>query len=149
MLAMHAVDPKIQSLLERYAAAVLAKDADALLGLYDRDVRLFDAWGTWSCDGAAPWREAVDRWFGSLGDERVRVMFADVAVVAEAALAVVSTIVTYAAETAAGEPLRSMDNRLTWALRDDGRGFVVVHEHTSAPIGVDDGRAILSRPRSP
>ncbi len=143
---MEEPEAAVHRLLDGYAAAAHAKDADAFMRLYDPAVRVFDAWGVWSHDGAPAWREAVDGWFGSLGDERVAVRFADVSIVAGGSLAAMSAIVTYAALTASGEPLRAMDNRIGWVLRDDGRGFVVVHEHTSAPIGFDDGRAMLARP---
>ena len=57
-----------------------------------------------------------------------------------------SATVTYAAVSATGEKLRSMQNRLTWGLRRNGQAGVVLHEHTSVPIGFDDMKAILQRP---
>lgn len=62
---------EITGVLDAYAAAVLAKDADALVGLYANDVRVFDLWGQWAYDGATAWRRPVEEWFGSLGDERI------------------------------------------------------------------------------
>lgn len=50
-----------------------------------------------------------------------------------------------AAVSTAGAVLRSMQNRLTWGLRMNGQNAVVVHEHTSAPIGFEDMKAILQR----
>ena len=113
--------------------------------LYHPAVRVFDTWGVWLYDGAPAWRIAVEGWFASLGSERVRASFAEVQTSAEHGLAVVSAIVTYAAESAQGEVLRSMQNRLTWVLRESGHVFRIAHEHTSAPIGFEDAKAILAR----
>ena len=38
-----------------------------------------------------------------------------------------------------------MQNRLTWALRVSGHVLRIAHEHTSAPIGFEDQKAILQR----
>jgi ketosteroid isomerase-like protein len=57
----------------------------------------------------------------------------------------VSGIVTYAALSVQGEQLRSMQNRLTWVLKTSGHVLRIVHEHTSAPVGFEDAKAILSR----
>ena len=128
-----------------YAAAVLVKDVDAFMRLYHPTVRVFDAWGIWLYDGAPAWRIAVEGWFASLGSERVRVSFADVQTTAENAMAVVSAVVTYAAESAQGEALRAMQNRITWVFRETGHVFRIAHEHTSAPLGFEDSKAILTR----
>jgi len=113
--------------------------------LYHPTVRVFDAWGVWLYEGAPYWRVAVEGWFASLGTERVRVSFSDVQITGEQALAAASAIVTYAAESAQGVSLRSMQNRITWVLRESGHVFRIVHEHTSAPIGFEDSKAILAR----
>ena len=60
-------------------------------------------------------------------------------------MAAVSAIVTYAALSAQGEPLRAMENRLTWVLRTTGHVLRVVHEHTSVPISFDEAKPILQR----
>jgi hypothetical protein len=38
-----------------------------------------------------------------------------------------------------------MQTRLTWVLRTRGHVLRIVHEHTSAPVGFDDSKAILQR----
>lgn len=138
-------DKSIERVLEAYAAAVHAKDVEAFMRLYDPAVRVFDAWGVWSHDGAAAWRIAVEGWLMSLGTERVRVTFDDVGTIAGRDVAVVSAIVTYAGISAQGEELRTMQNRITWALRTAGHVMRIVHEHTSAPIDFDESKAILQR----
>jgi len=138
-------DKQTQRVIGSYAAAVFAKDVEAFMRLYQPTVRVFDAWGVWLYEGAPAWQIAVEGWFASLGTERVRVSFADVQTVAEQTLATVSAVVTYAAESTTGEPLRTMQNRLTWVLRESGHVFRIAHEHTSAPIGFEDFKAILAR----
>jgi uncharacterized protein (TIGR02246 family) len=139
------LDKQISRVMRSYEAAVFARDAEAFMRLYHPGVRVFDAWGVWLYQGADAWRTAVEGWFASLGGERVRVSFSDVQTFGEQALATVSAIVTYAAESAQGESLRTMQNRITWVLRETGHVFRIVHEHTSAPIGFEDLKAILAR----
>jgi len=137
-------EKSIARVLQSYAAAVLAADVEAFMRLYDPRVRVFDAWGVWSYEGSAAWRRAVEGWFGSLGNEKVKVTFDDVQTSAGRESSMVTAVVTYAGVSAEGRELRAMQNRLTWVLRttDDLR---IVHEHTSAPIGFTDSKAILQR----
>jgi uncharacterized protein (TIGR02246 family) len=131
-------------LLERYAAAARAKDVEAFLALYADDVRSFDLWERWSYDGKDELRAMVTEWFGSLGDETVAVEFDEVRTQVGADVAAVSAFTTFRGISAAGEELRSMNNRLTWVLRREGDGWRIVHEHTSAPAG-DEGKVSLRR----
>lgn len=142
---MSDTEKQVQRVIGSYQAAVLAKDVEALMRLYHPAARVFDTWGVWLYEGAPSWQRAVEGWFTSLANERVRVSFSEVQTISERALATVSAIVTYAAESAQGEPLRSMQNRITWVLRETGHVLRIVHEHTSAPIGFDDSKAILTR----
>jgi ketosteroid isomerase-like protein len=139
------IESSIARVLDAYRSAVLAKDVDAFMRLYDPGVRVFDTWGVWSYEGAEPWRRAVEGWFTSLGTETVKVTFEDLRTSASSGSAVVSAIVTYAGISAAGEALRSMQNRLTWALMTKGHVLRIVHEHTSAPVGFEDSKAILQK----
>ena len=142
---MSDTEKSIARVLEIYRSAVFAKDAVAFMRLYDPDVRVFDAWGVWSHEGAAAWQIAVEGWFVSLGTERVKVTFDDVQTSEGRDLVMVSAIVTYAGLSAQGEPLRAIQNRLTWVLRTTGHVLRIVHEHTSAPIAFDGSKAILQR----
>ena len=139
------IDKSIAQILESYKSAVLARDVEAFMRLYDADVRVFDTWGVWQHDGAEPWRRAVEAWFTSLGAERVKVTFEDVRSTLGRDVAIVNAIVTYAGISAQGEPLRAMQNRITWGLKTIGHVPRIVHEHTSAPVGFDDMKAILQR----
>lgn len=140
------LDTSLTQILERYKAAVLARDVEALLRLYDPKVRVFDAWGVWVYEGADAWRTAIEGWFMSVADEKVRVTFDDVQMLGSPDFATVSAIATYAATSMSDAPLRSMQNRLSWTLKTSGHVLRIVHEHTSAPIGFEDQKAILQRP---
>ena len=136
---------EVGALLEEYRDAVHAKDVDRFVAIFADDVRVFDMWGTWSHDGIESWREMAEGWFGSLGDELVRVEFDDVQTSVGEDAAVLSAFVTFAGLSADGEQLRSMNNRLTWGLRKMDGAWKVVHEHTSAPVEMATGTVNLTR----
>lgn len=142
---MSDAENEVRRVVGSYAAAVFARDVEAFMRLYHPTVRVFDAWGVWLYEGAPAWRVAVEGWFASLGSERIKVSFSELQSTVDHAVAAVSAIVTYAAESAQGEPLRSMQNRITWVLRESGHVFRIAHEHTSAPVGFEDSKAILTR----
>jgi len=142
---MSDVDDPVANVFSRYRAAVSNKDVDGVMALYADDVRVFDAWSVWAYEGAAAWRQAVENWFGSVGDETIKVGLEDVRTEVGADLTVVSAIATYAAVSANGEELRSLQNRITWPLARRGNAWKIVHEHSSAPIGSNDLKAILRR----
>ncbi len=142
---MSDIEKQAHQVLDSYKAAVLAADAAALMRLYHPAARVFDAWGVWLYEGAPAWQRAVEGWFTSLGSEKVRVSFSDVQVLGDQRMAILSAIVSYAAESAQGQPLRTMQNRITWGLQESGHVLRIVHEHTSAPVGFEDSKAILAR----
>lgn len=142
---MSDIEPSIAKVLESYKSAVYGRDVEAFMRLYDPAVRVYDAWGVWSYEGASAWQRAVEGWFTSLGTERVKVTFDDVSALVVPNFATVSAIVTYAGVSAQGEPLRTMQNRLTWALKTSGHVLRIIHEHTSAPAGFEDGKVMLQR----
>lgn len=142
---MSDIEKQVRRSLDTYRSAVLAKNVETFMHLYDADVRVFDTWGTWSYEGAAAWQIAVEGWFSSLGNESVRVTFDEVRIVVGHDCASMSAFVTYAAIAADGRELRAMQNRITWMLKTSGHVLRVVHEHTSAPLAFDDSKAILQR----
>ena len=133
------------TVLDAYAAAVYDRDAPAFLQLYDADARVFDTWGLWSYEGTASRRQAIEGWFSSLGQERVKVSFDDVQATVGTELAVMTATGRYAAISADGVEIRSMQNRFTWALKLTGGRWLIAHEHTSVPIGFSDLKGILQR----
>ena len=60
-----------------------------------------------------------------------------------------SAVVTYAGFSAQGQEVRALQNRISWVLKARGHVLRVVHEHTSAPVGFEDEKAILKRNARP
>lgn len=139
------LDKSVAQVLQAYAGSVHEKHVDSFMRLYDPQVRVFDTWGVWSYEGAESWQRAVEAWFTSLGNERVKVTFDDVKAVVTREFASVSAIVTYTGVSAEGAELRTMQNRLSWVLKTRGHALRIIHEHTSAPVGFDDMKAMLQR----
>ena len=102
----------MEEMLDKYAAAVRAKDVDAFVALYADDVRTFDLWSVWSYDGKPALREMVEEWFGSLGTDTVAVEFSEVRFETGDDVAAVSAFTTYRGLSAEGEELRSMNNQI-------------------------------------
>jgi ketosteroid isomerase-like protein len=73
------------------------------------------------------------------------VTFDEVQVTVGQDLAVVTATGRYAAISVDGAEIRSMQNRFTWALRPREGHWLIVHEHTSTPIGFSDLKGILQR----
>ena len=142
---MSDTEKQVLRALDTYKSAVLARNVETFMHLYDPAVRVFDTWGTWSYEGAAAWRVAIEGWFASLGNESVRVTFQDVKMVGGQDFASMSAIVTYAAVSTDGQELREMQNRISWVFKASGHVLRIVHEHTSAPVGFEDAKAILKR----
>ena len=142
---MNAPHDAFLQVLESYKAAVRAKSVEAFLAIYDDDVHVFDMWNTWSLRGIEAWRAMAEGWFSSLGTEQV-VVSADEAQTTEVGELVVGhAILTYTAMSAEGKKLRSLDNRITVALRRTGSAWKIFHEHTSAPIDHRSTKAMLRR----
>lgn len=127
------LEASVAQMIERYRHAVFDKDVEAFVQLYDEGVRAFDAWNTWSYEGAAAWRKMAEGWFASLGTERVGVTAEDVRVMATAGLASLSATFTYTGLSADGDTLRSLKNRISWVLRAESGAWKILHEHTSIP----------------
>ena len=138
-------DQPIRQALAAYQSAVLAKDVDAFMAIYADDARIFELWGTWEHD-IASWREMAKGWFAFLGDQRSVVEAHDVRTQVSGDMALLTASLTYRAVDKDDQPLRSLDNRLSWVLRQRGGRWLVVHEHTSAPLAHEDGKGILKRP---
>jgi uncharacterized protein (TIGR02246 family) len=125
---------EIHALFEGYKNAVLQKNIDAFLSLFDNNVRIFDLW-EWMYDGIGPWREMVKDWFSSLdNNEQVIVTFDDIRVQDAGEMAVATAFARFAAVSDKGEELRYLQNRLTWVVQKKEGGWKIIHEHTSAPV---------------
>lgn len=126
-------DPVLR-MIDSYKQAVRNKDIEAFCALYDVDIHIFDMWGKWSMRGLDAWREMASGWFNSLGTEQVIVEASHIESAVTTEMAIGHAILSFTAVSAKGEKLRSLDNRITVALKRTGDSWKVIHEHTSVPI---------------
>jgi ketosteroid isomerase-like protein len=137
-------DP-VHEALARYSAAAFEKDVEAFVSLYADDLHVFDMWNSWELRGVAAWRTMAAGWFSSLGDERVVVKASEVVSEVNGGLALGHATLTYTAISADGQELRSLDNRITLALRRVGVDWKIFHEHTSGPIDHHTMKGVIKR----
>jgi len=121
----------IAGMLERYKVAFFSKDVEALVELYDRDARIFDACTQGSYEGLGAWRRCVNAWFDSLPDERLLVVSEGMEIAASGELGAAQGFMMYTAMSRSGMERRSMKNRFTWIVERRFGVWKVVHEHTS------------------
>jgi ketosteroid isomerase-like protein len=131
--------------LDRYTAAVRAKDIAAYVALYHDDMHVFDLWSDWSLRGIQAWHDLTVGWFSSLGSEYVVVGVDDTHTSVSGDLAIGHAFLTYTAFSAEGKQLRWLSNRITMALRRSGEVWKIIHQHTSAPIDHASRKAALQR----
>ena len=135
----------VHEALARYSAAAYEKDVDAFVALYSADLHVFDMWNSWELRGIDAWRAMAAGWFSSLGDERVVVKATDVVATVNGELAMGHATLTYTAISADGQELRSLDNRITLAMRRAGNAWKIFHEHTSGPIDHKTMKGVIKR----
>ena len=135
----------VHEALARYSAAAYEKDVDAFVSLYSADLHVFDMWNSWELRGIDAWRAMAAGWFSSLGDERVVVKATDVVATVNGELAMGHATLTYTAISADGQELRSLDNRITLAMRRVGDAWKIFHEHTSGPIDHKTMKGVIKR----
>ena len=142
---MPTLEESVEKIIDTYRSAVLAKNVQTFMHLYDQKVKVFDTWGIWSYEGNDAWRVAVEGWLSSLGTEKVQVKFGEIQITGTLEFALVTAIVSFNGMSPEGQHLRSMQNRFTWVLKTTGHVLRIVHEHSSVPIGFEDTKAILQR----
>jgi len=135
----------VHQALARYSAAAYEKDVDAFVSLYSDDLHVFDMWNSWELRGIDAWRAMAAGWFSSLGEERVVVKARDVVATVSGELAMGHATLTYTAISADGQELRSLDNRITLAMRRVGNAWKIFHEHTSGPIDHKTMKGVIKR----
>ena len=143
---MNDIDEAVAKLRQRYITAVSGRNVSALIQLYDANVRIFDAWGIWEYASADAWQVALEGWLSSNPTDKLHVSFSSCTVLGNLQLSSMTAIVTYAGIAPDGTESQSMQNRMTWIMRTIGHNLRIIHEHTSAPIGFEDMKAILKKP---
>ena len=99
---MSNIDSHILQICDGYKRAVYEKDVEAFIGLYHQEARVFDTWGVWSYEGVRERKEVIEKWFSSLGEERVRVMIDRMQAEVVRDLATLSARAIYVGLSAAG-----------------------------------------------
>ena len=125
-----------ETLIERYTAAAMATDRDALMALYAPGVRIFDMMMPWQVRGAVEWEPIIDDWFTHAGTGS-DVKASDVEVKATDGMALLTMNMFYG-NIGADDEQESMVNRLTWIAVPDGDDWKIIHEHTSVPLSNED-----------
>jgi ketosteroid isomerase-like protein len=125
-----------------YKQSAWDKDSENMIRLYDEKVVIFDMWMHGYQNGLATWSVVIKDWLGSLGEEKVNVIFEMIEVREGDNVGFASALINYQAVSADQDILRSMKNRITIAFIRQGDKWKVVHQHTSAPID-SDLKAIL------
>lgn len=126
----------IRDVFDRYAAAVKASDADALMALYADDVHVFDMMEPFERHGRESGREMIQSWLGDTSATQ-DCDIEDLQVIESGDLAAVRAAVRYGVTMADGTH-HTMWNRATWTLRRIDGAWKIVTEHTSVPLGEDD-----------
>jgi uncharacterized protein (TIGR02246 family) len=142
--AAPADDAQIRALEDRLVAAVAAKDTDAVMGLYvsDDSIFVFDAPPPQEIVGTAAWRRNVQGFF-DLFDGPVNVRLSDLGIDASGDMAYSHSIQRFTGKTTKGAPV-DLTLRVTDVYRKMKGKWLIVHEHVSAPIDLDTGKADLS-----
>jgi len=142
---MKDIDDAVAKLQAKYISAVANRSVSELIQLYDPKVRVFDAWGFWEYNGSESWQVAIEGWLSSDPSNKFKVIFTDSVAIGDLQFATMTAIVNYASIAPDGSEAHSMQNRITWVVRTSGHNMRIVHEHTSAPIGFEDMKAILKK----
>lgn len=135
-----------QNILEQYKSAIHERDVERFVSIYHPEVHIYDCWGHWESIGLAAWKENVTEWFIGLkaDGEILKVDFQDMVMEETADLAFARCAVTFAAHKESdGEKLRQITNRFTFCMKKVKDTWLIVHEHSSLPISMEDGKGMF------
>lgn len=127
----------IQDYFTTYKQSAWEKDAGRMIGLYDDHVVIFDMWEQGFQTGLAGWSVVIRDWFGSLGDERVNVIFEMIDIHEGDKVGFASALISFQAIAADNAVVRSMKNRITVGFIKRSDGWKVIHQHISAPVDAE------------
>jgi ketosteroid isomerase-like protein len=117
-----------------YKQSAWDKDTKSMIALYHDNVVIFDMWNQGYQTGLTEWSNVIKNWLGSLGDEKVNVIFEMTEIHESNDAGFGSALITYQAISTSNTILRSMKNRVTLGFIKQEDEWKVVHQHTSAPI---------------
>lgn len=133
---MATVQSTVQSVIDRYVAAVKASNADALISLYAADAHIFDMMEPFERHGLDAARTMIERWLGHEGATQ-QCEFEDLHMTESGDLASVRAAVRYG-ETLSDGTHHGVVTRATWTLQRIGDDWKIVTEHTSVPLSEKD-----------
>lgn len=136
---------ELESLFHTYKTAVFEKDLDTFISIFDNDILVYDMWQQWTYEGLAAWKDMAKGWFESLGPDRDVVTYEAEQIQHSGDMAVLTAIVKFTAVSDKGEPLRFLQNRLTWVARKIDGTWKIIHQHTSSPIDFETMKVILTK----
>ena len=128
--------------IEERLRAVRTKDVDALLIHYASDVTTFDLVPPLVNRGVDGVRRRLVEWFGSFRTD-IDYEIRDIDLAVSGDVAFDSHLTHVHATTIAGNTI-DMWFRETIGYRKIGARWLVVHQHSSVPFDMKDGKAILS-----
>ncbi|SKC79001.1 YybH family protein [Ohtaekwangia koreensis] len=126
-----------------YKQSAWDKDTESMIGLYDDNIVIFDMWNQGYQTGLKEWSVVIKDWLGSLGDEKLNVIFEMIEIHESNDVGFGSALITYQAISISNAIVRSMKNRVTLGFIKQKDEWKVVHQHTSAPIN-SELKAILN-----
>lgn len=122
--------------IDAYINAYEALDVEAFVALYSDDARVFDSAEPVEYPSKESWRTQVEGWFGSLSDGECD--FDDLEIIEAEGLAVINGHVEYEGTLAGTDEEVEIECRATFVLQRFDDQWLVVHEHTSIPVEMDD-----------
>jgi len=125
---------KIQDYFTIYKQSAWEKDTESMIALYADEVVIFDMWQRGYQTGLSEWSVAIKNWLGSLGEEKVNVIFHMTEVHEGDKVGFANALITFQAISIDDTIIRSMKNRITLGFIKQGDAWKVIHQHTSAPI---------------
>lgn len=131
----------IMELLQTYVDGIAKKDWQMLADLYTADIKVYDAWDDWELSGQE-WLVQLHRYIDSMGEDHDRVTMTHLVIHAGESVTYLSALFTYARHDAAGKFLAAMENRITMGLILQDGQWKIGHEHSSIPVGFEDGKGI-------
>ena len=136
----------VQDILDNYKSAIYEKDVERFLSAYHPDIHIFDSWNTWECIGISKWRQMVKEWFTGLSEEGVslKVDFGDLVIEENSNIAIVYCAVKFIAHSQSAEMLRQMSNRFTFCLKKENECWTIIHQHSSLPINIENGKGMFN-----
>ncbi|MFD0999731.1 YybH family protein [Ohtaekwangia kribbensis] len=125
---------QLQDFFTIYKQSAWNKDTESMIALYHDNVVIFDMWNQGYQTGLTDWSNAIKGWLGSLGDEKVNVIFEMTEIHEGKDVGFGSALITYQAISISNTIVRSMKNRVTLGFIKQKDEWKVIHQHTSAPI---------------